>query len=105
MALHTGLHWSMVVKLGTKFRKKTESEDELTWFARGFAAAISIFGIYAFVQQNMPDYLILENSLRLLGRNKDGGRIFNRDTFHYGLVYNSRLLWSETCERIKRERK
>lgn len=62
MALHTGLHWSMVVKLGTKFRKKTESEDELTWFARGFAAAISIFGIYAFVQQNMPDYLFLKTA-------------------------------------------
>lgn len=36
MSLHTGMHWGMVVRLGTKFRKKSESEDGLTWLARAW---------------------------------------------------------------------
>lgn len=62
MALHTGVHWSRVVRLGTKFWEKSESEDELTWLARGLATAISIFGVYAFIQQNMSDYLFLKTA-------------------------------------------
>ena len=62
MALHTGVHWSRVVRLGTKFLEKSESEDELAWLARGLAAAISIFGVYAFIQQNMSDYLFLKTA-------------------------------------------
>ncbi len=41
---------------------KSESEDELAWLARGLAAAISIFGVYAFIQQNMSDYLFLKTA-------------------------------------------
>lgn len=76
MSLHTGMHWGMVVRLGTKFRKKSESEDGLTWLARGLAAAISIFGIYAFIQQDMPDYLFLKTAFVFWDETKPAAMFF-----------------------------
>lgn len=76
MSLHTGMHWGMVVRLGTKFRKKSESEDGLTWLARGLAAAISIFGIYAFIQQDMPDYLFLKTAFVFWDKTKPAAMFF-----------------------------
>ncbi len=58
MSLHIGLHWSMAVKLGRKLRKGRGSHVP-AWLARGLAAAVALFGIYAFVRQNMADYLFL----------------------------------------------
>ena len=76
MSLHTGMHWGMVVRLGTKFRKKSESEDGLTWLARGLAAAISIFGIYAFIQQDRPDYLFLKTAFVFWDETKPAAMFF-----------------------------
>lgn len=76
MSLHTGMHWGMVVRLGTKFRKKSESEDGLTWLAKGLAAAISIFGIYAFIQQDMPDYLFLKTAFVFWDETKPAAMFF-----------------------------
>lgn len=70
MAVHMGMHWSMVVGLGTKLRKNSKSGDGLTWLARGLAAAISIFGIYAFIQQNLTDYLFLKSAFVLWDETK-----------------------------------
>lgn len=62
MALHTGMHWNMLFSLGRRLRKKENTDGLLVWFARGLALAVALFGIYAFFQQNMADYLFLRTA-------------------------------------------
>lgn len=61
MAIHCGIHWNMAVRVGTKLRTNKESGDVLTWLSRGLAAAAAVFGIYAFAEQNIVDYLFLKS--------------------------------------------
>ena len=62
MSLHTGMHWNMVISLARRLRKKEDSDSSLTWFIRGVAMAVALFGIFAFIQQNMADYLFLRTA-------------------------------------------
>ncbi len=60
MSVHIGIHWNMMVGMVGKLMKKDgKNSRTLIWIARGAAAAIAVYGIYAFWKRNIPDYLFL----------------------------------------------
>ena len=60
MSVHLGLHWSMVLTMGRKIIRRTETSAARTWALRVLALTGAVYGVYAFIQQNLPDYLFLK---------------------------------------------
>lgn len=57
MSVHLGLHWGMVMGMARRLCRKKESSAVCTVVLRLLAAAVCIFGICAFVKNNIADYL------------------------------------------------
>lgn len=57
MSVHLGLHWGMVMRMARRLCRKKESSAVRTVVLRLLAAAVCIFGICAFVKNNIADYL------------------------------------------------
>lgn len=97
MSLHLGLHWSIVVKQAGKLRKREDPDSLLVWLARGLAAVVALFGILAFVRQNMADYLFLRTAFVFWDETKTAILFFAEVIAIMGLFiaigyYGSRLL-------------
>lgn len=108
MSLHLGLHWGMVVKLGKKLRKEKKSDSLLVWLARGLAAAVILFGIYAFIRQNMADYLFLRTAFVFWDETKTALLFFSEVFAMMGLFiaigyYGSKLLMIGKCSQTKQK--
>ena len=58
MSLHLGFHWNMIMGMGRKIMKKLSVAR--TWILRGFALAIAVYGIYAFYNRQLGEYLLLK---------------------------------------------
>ena len=59
MSLHLGFHWSMMTGMAKKqFR---EPSFICTWTLRAAAAAIAVYGVFAFVKRDIGSYLFLKN--------------------------------------------
>ncbi len=61
MSVHLGMHWAMVMGMARKLRKHKDASKAQTWLLRILAAAISGFGIYAFMKHNLVSYMFLKN--------------------------------------------
>ena len=59
MSLHLGLHWSMMVTMARKVFPKASSAR--TWVLRMIAVVIAVYGAYAFVKRDIPDYMFLRS--------------------------------------------
>ena len=60
MSVHLGIHWNMMVGMAKKAMKSNGKYSmTVKWIARGIAAAIAAYGIYAFWKRNIADYLFL----------------------------------------------
>lgn len=57
MSVHLGLHWGMVMRMARRLCRKKESSAVCTVVLRLLAAAVCVFGIYAFAKNNIADYL------------------------------------------------
>lgn len=57
MSVHLGLHWDMVMGMARRLSRTKESAAARTVVLRLLAAAVCIFGICAFVKNNIADYL------------------------------------------------
>ena len=57
MSVHLGLHWGMVMGMARRLCRTKEGSAVRTVVLRLLAAAVCIFGIYAFVKNNIADYL------------------------------------------------
>ena len=107
MSLHLGLHWSMAVKLGKKLRKGRNS-DMFACLARGLSVAVALFGIYAFVRQDMADYLFLRTAFVFWDETKTAFLFFAEVIGMMGLFiaigyYSSKLLTGAECGQMKQK--
>lgn len=60
MSVHLGIHWNMMVGMVGKATKGNGKYNmTVKWIARGVAAAIAIYGVYAFWKRNIAEYLFL----------------------------------------------
>lgn len=59
MSLHLGFHWSMMMGMAKKYFGA--SSKMRTWALRAAAAAIAVYGAYAFVQREVGSYMFLKN--------------------------------------------
>ena len=57
MSVHLGLHWGMVMRMARRLCRTKEGSAVRTVVLRLLAAAVCIFGICAFVKNNIADYL------------------------------------------------
>ena len=57
MALHLGLHWSMMMGIAKKAVKKSSAVR--TWTLRILALAIAGYGVFAFVKREVGSYMLL----------------------------------------------
>lgn len=57
MSVHLGLHWGMVMGMARRLCRTKEGSAERTVVLRLLAAAVCVFGICAFVKNNIADYL------------------------------------------------
>ena len=104
MALHTG----MLFSLGRRLRKKENTDGLLVWFARGLALAVALFGIYAFFQQNMADYLFLRTAFVFWDETKPAWMFFIEILSIMGLFiaighYGAKILRGGKKGRMKRK--
>lgn len=57
MALHMGLHWSMMMGMVKKAVKK--SSVACTWILRILALAVAGYGVFAFIKREIGSYMLL----------------------------------------------
>ncbi|WP_010234662.1 DUF4405 domain-containing protein [Clostridium arbusti] len=62
IAVHIGLHWSIMIGMVCKKNKEKEPGLWKNWSAKIVAAFIALYGIYAFVKREIGSYLLLYNS-------------------------------------------
>ncbi len=60
MSVHLGLHWGMILGMIRKIGRANSSRVR-TWILRISALAISGFGVYAFLKNNIADYLFVRS--------------------------------------------
>ena len=61
MSAHLGLHWAMVMGMVRKMRKRKDASRVRTWMLRILAAAVSGFGVCAFMKHNLVSYMFLKS--------------------------------------------
>ena len=59
MALHLGLHWSMIMGMARRFVKELPAVGK--WLLRGIATFVAGYGVYAFIQREIGWYMLLKN--------------------------------------------
>lgn len=62
IAVHIGLHWSIIIGMVCKKSKEKEPGFWKNWSAKIAAVFIALYGIYAFVKREIGSYLLLHNS-------------------------------------------
>ena len=60
MSIHLGLHWSMILGMVRKMRGEKKTSRAGIFLLRLAAAAISVYGIFAFVKHDLASYLFLK---------------------------------------------
>ena len=93
---------------GRRLRKKENTDGLLVWFARGLAWAVALFGIYAFFQQNMADYLFLRTAFVFWDETKPAWMFFIEILSIMGLFiaighYGAKILRGGKKGRMKRK--
>jgi len=70
MSAHLGLHWNMVLNMGSKITHTEKKSAARTWILRALVLAGAAYGICAFIQQNLPEYLFLKTAFVLFDEQK-----------------------------------
>lgn len=60
MSIHLGLHWSMILGMARKMRGEKKTSRAGIFLLRLAAAAVSAYGIFAFVKHDLASYLFLK---------------------------------------------
>ena len=58
MGLHLGLHWGMVIGVAGKSFKPSQVR---TWGSRAVGLLIAVYGVYALIKRDLPNYILLRN--------------------------------------------
>ncbi|WP_303002201.1 DUF4405 domain-containing protein [Dialister invisus] len=59
MALHLGLHWSMIMGMARRLVKELPTVGK--WLLRGIVTFVAGYGVYAFIQREIGQYMFLKN--------------------------------------------
>lgn len=59
MALHLGLHWSIITGMAGKCMKKPSAARKIV--LRILAVLLAVYGLYEFVQRDIISYMLLQN--------------------------------------------
>lgn len=59
MSLHLGLHWSMMIGMMRKAAGIKKPAAVRTWLLRVLAVLLAVFGIYAFIKNDIASYMLL----------------------------------------------
>ena len=70
MSAHLGMHTEQFFPLFRKLFRIKEKNVALTWILRIAVAAVSLYGIYAFIAQHMEDYLFLQAHFMMFDETK-----------------------------------
>ena len=70
MSAHLGMHMEMFMGMGRKLFRISEKNRVRAWILRAAAMGISLYGIYAFFTQQLPDYLFLQTHFVLFDETK-----------------------------------
>lgn len=70
MPAHLGMHMDMLMGAGRRLFRISEKNAGRTWMLRAAAAGISIYGVYGFFAQRIPDYLFLRTHFVLFDETK-----------------------------------
>lgn len=55
LSLHLGIHWAMIISMVS--RKMLKNKPYWKWIARGIAVLVAAYGVYAFIERQMAEYL------------------------------------------------
>lgn len=61
MSMHLGLHWGMILSMIQKLTQIKKQSPLRNWIIRTVALLVCLFGMYAFLKNNIIDYLFLNN--------------------------------------------
>lgn len=70
MSAHFGLHMEPFMGMGRKLFHLSEKSAARAWILRTIAAAVAVYGIYAFFTQCMVDYLFLQTHFVMFDETK-----------------------------------
>lgn len=76
MSAHLGMHMEMLMGVGRKLFKLSEKNTARTWVLRIITVVMSVYGIYAFVAQNISDYLFLKTAFAFFDEQKGAAFVF-----------------------------
>ena len=62
MSAHLGMHMEVVMGMGRKLIGISGKNVAGTWVLRSLAAVVSVYGIFAFFAEKIPDYLFLKTA-------------------------------------------
>ena len=79
MSVHLGMHIEMFIGMERKLVQTSERNKVRVWILRAAAAGISIYGVYAFFAQQLPDYLFLQTHFVLFDETK-GAPVYFAET-------------------------
>ena len=97
MSAHLGMHMEMFMGMGRKLFHLSEKNTARTCFLRFVAAALAVYGIYAFMTQRMTDYLFLQTHFVMFDETKAAVVYFAETVAIIGLFaaaahYSNKLL-------------
>ena len=99
MSAHLGLHVEQFFGMGRKLFRLSEKSAARAWILRIVAAAVSVYGIYAFFTQRIADYLFLQTHFVMFDETKAAASYFAETAAMIGLFawaayYTNKLLRS-----------
>lgn len=108
MSAHLGLHMEQFFGIGKKLFHIAKRSVARTWALRAVAAALSVYGIYAFLTQRMTDYLFFQTHFVMFDETKAAAVYFAETTAMIGLFaviacYMNKLL-RKACRTSEKEK-
>ncbi len=85
MSAHLGLHMEQFFGMGRKLFRLSEKSAARAWVLRIIAAAVAVYGIYAFSMQHMADYLFLQTHFVMFDETKAVASYFAETAAMIGL--------------------
>lgn len=70
MSAHLGMHMELFMGMGRKLFRASEKNRVRAWILRAVSGGISLYGVYAFFAQHLPDYLFLQTHFVLFDETK-----------------------------------
>lgn len=61
MSIHLGMHWGMVMGMFRRLLKGRKLPEAFVWALRLAAGALAVYGLFCFIQKEIPSYMFLRN--------------------------------------------